>query len=231
MEYFQQLVSRAWNDTWDVVFAVPLRGIIITVLVFAFTLLLHWRRKGLEDMKDVLFGGVEGAVAAIILFVLVLLLHVFVVSPRHIATDIQRELTDEKRITKELRTAVKNPPADNSGRIRLDVADEEGRRELDKTKKELAEAKATIAKLDPKRQPIASATASVEITVESDQPVNSHFMDSGGAAALIRGSTPLLITRSVDCFGNQTGHGQVIYQGVFTMRADDSAVGRGLNSA
>jgi hypothetical protein len=225
MEYFQQLVSRAWTDTWEVVFGVPLRGIVVAIVVFAFTLLLHWRRKGLEDMKDVLFGGIEGASAAIILFVLVFLLHLFVLSPKYIASDLQKELHDEKRVSGELRNTIDNS-ADTSNRIKLDVADEQGRKELEKTKKELAEAKAIIDRLDPKQQPIASATASVQVTIESDQPVNSHFMDRGGAAAFVRGATPLLITQSIDCFGNQTGQGRVVYHGVFSMQADDPAVGK-----
>lgn len=218
MEYFQQLITRAWNDTWEMVFGVPLRGIIIAALIFVLTVLLHWRRKGMDDMKDLLFGGIEGAVAAVILFVLFFLLHLFVLSPKNMAVEIHRELTELRRTTKT--------PADSSPRIRLDVADEEGRKELEKTRAELEKAQATIRALDPIQQPIASVAVLADVFIKSDQQFNNHFMDAGGWIGFGRGSKALLATNTGESIFKTIREGEVLVRGVFNSPVDGPLVGQ-----
>ena len=79
---------------------------------------------------------------------------------------------------------------------------------------------------DPLRQPIASATATVVLTIQSDAEVNSHFMDRGGYAVIAQSNAALLQASSHESWGNQLGNSVVRYRGVFTMPADSSAVGK-----
>jgi hypothetical protein len=51
-------------------------------------------------------------------------------------------------------------------------------------------------------------------------------MDQGGFLAFGKGSDALLVTTTVDSFGNQTGSGEVLYRGMLQMPADNSAVGK-----
>lgn len=223
MEYFQQVTSRAWTDTWEVVFGVPLRGLIVAVIIFVLTLLLHWRRKGMDDMKDLLWGGLEASVAALILFAVCFLLHVFFFSPKHLAEELQRELADERKLSKELR---EKTPRDNSSRIQLDVADAEGRKELAKTRAELEKAQATIRALDPLQQPIASVTVLADVFIKSDQQFNSHFMDAGGWIGFCRGSDALLSTTTGESIFKTTEDGVVIARGIFNSPIHGQFVGK-----
>lgn len=78
----------------------------------------------------------------------------------------------------------------------------------------------------PARQPIASATATVILQINSDADVNAHYMDSGGYVALGQGNSALLQASSHESWGNQLGNSTVRYRGVFTMPADSNAVGK-----
>jgi hypothetical protein len=80
----------------------------------------------------------------------------------------------------------------------------------------------------PYRQPIRTATSTVEVIILSNENVNSTFMDSGGYIAFGKREKPLIIMSSNQCIGKQTGKGKVIYRGVFNMDATDSAVGKPL---
>jgi len=82
----------------------------------------------------------------------------------------------------------------------------------------------------PSLRPIAGATATVVLTIKSDENVSSHFMDRGGCAALATGSTALLQASSHESWGNQIGNSTVRYRGVFTMPADSTAVGKPIES-
>ena len=82
----------------------------------------------------------------------------------------------------------------------------------------------------PKKQPIASATATVVLTIRSDAKLNSHFMGSNGYAIFGRGNSALLQASSHESWGNQIGNSTVRYRGVFTMPADSTAVGKPIES-
>src|SRR5205809_662157 len=55
----------------------------------------------------------------------------------------------------------------------------------------------------PTRRPITTGTATIELFVESDQEFNNHFLDRGAFLGIGKGSQPLMILRSIDCFAKQ----------------------------
>lgn len=90
--------------------------------------------------------------------------------------------------------------------------------------------KKIIAKLeleDPLYKPIASATATVEVNIESSDQINIRLMERGGGyLAFCRETDALLVTSSKDSYARQTGNNVVIYSAVFQMPATNSAVGK-----
>lgn len=78
----------------------------------------------------------------------------------------------------------------------------------------------------PLRRPISAATATVEVSIESEEEINTTYMGSGGYLAFGKGTKTLLATSSRQCTARQTGNREIIYRAVFTMDAADSAVGR-----
>lgn len=89
--------------------------------------------------------------------------------------------------------------------------------------------KKLIEKLEhenPIKKPISTATTTVEVTVESDEQINTTYGDRGGYFVICKGDEALLVTSATQCRARQTGNGEVIYRGIFNMDATDSAVGR-----
>lgn len=82
-----------------------------------------------------------------------------------------------------------------------------------------------VEKVTPFRQPIRSATATVEIFIRSDDAINTTFMDRGGYFAFGMGDKPLLIASASQCIAKQQGGTRLLYRGIFNMDAKDSAVG------
>lgn len=81
--------------------------------------------------------------------------------------------------------------------------------------------------LDPLRQPIASATTTVFLTIKSDADVHSHSTKNlAWRACLANGSTVLLGTSANEWEEDQIGNGVVRYKVNLSMSADDSAVGK-----
>jgi hypothetical protein len=78
----------------------------------------------------------------------------------------------------------------------------------------------------PYKQPIRTATATVEVTILSDKKVSTTYGTSGGYIAFCKGEEALLVMSSNQCMAWQTGKGKVIYRTVFNMDAVDSAVGK-----
>jgi len=68
--------------------------------------------------------------------------------------------------------------------------------------------------INPNRQLVHTGSATVEVTVQSDEQINSHFMDRGAYVALGRAEEAMLVMRSLDCFAIQKGYGVLclIYQ-------------------
>ncbi|MFI5381655.1 MAG: hypothetical protein ACHRHE_20345 [Tepidisphaerales bacterium] len=82
-----------------------------------------------------------------------------------------------------------------------------------------------IIESDPLRQPILSASATVEVVIASSEKVSANFMDRGGYCALCRADQALLVTSSTQSNGNQIGGDRVSYRSVFSL--DRSGAGFG----
>ena len=96
-----------------------------------------------------------------------------------------------------------------------------------------ASLKKLVEKLEadrPGNRPLASASASVEVVIELPDQVGSHFMDQGGYLVFGKGPDAMLVTSSVDSFGNTVGKNEVQYRSVFQMPAQDKMVGKPLRS-
>ncbi|MCX6899415.1 MAG: hypothetical protein NT105_12020 [Verrucomicrobia bacterium] len=95
--------------------------------------------------------------------------------------------------------------------------------EINKSLKKIVD---RLEKQNPLMQPIASASATVDLRIKSSDGVNAHFMDQGGYAVFGNGNTALLETASHESWGRQTGKGEVQYHGTFAMPANCPAVGK-----
>ncbi len=80
----------------------------------------------------------------------------------------------------------------------------------------------------PGNRPIASASATVEVTIDSPAQMSAHFLDRGGILGFAKGSNALLTASSVDSFGQTIGTNLVHYKAVLQMPADDKIVGKPL---
>lgn len=78
----------------------------------------------------------------------------------------------------------------------------------------------------PYRAPIRSASSTVEVIIESDEPYDNFYMDRGGYLAFGKGAEPLLTTSDSQCSAKQLGGGRALFRGVFNMDATDRAIGR-----
>lgn len=80
----------------------------------------------------------------------------------------------------------------------------------------------------PYKQPIRTATATVEAIIESNKALNTHYIDRGGYIIFGKGKESLLVMSSDNCYAKQTGENKILYRGVFNMDATDRAVGKPL---
>jgi hypothetical protein len=96
---------------------------------------------------------------------------------------------------------------------------------VDRRKKTLSSA-AQAELINPAAQPIRTATVTVDLTVESNDQVNTTYMDRGGYVAFGRGPDALLVMADTESRARQTGQGEVQWRGVFNMDATNSAVGK-----
>lgn len=86
-----------------------------------------------------------------------------------------------------------------------------------------------VEKIIPFRQPINAVSATVEIVVNSDEQINTHFMDRGGYLIFAKGQKAMLTVFSQDSWARQLGGNRVLYRGIFNMDVNDSAAGKSVN--
>ena len=86
-----------------------------------------------------------------------------------------------------------------------------------------------VEKILPFRQPINAASATVEIIVDSDEIINTHFMDRGGYLIFVKGQKALLKVSSQESWARQLGNTRVLYKAVFNMDVNDYAAGKPVN--
>lgn len=97
-----------------------------------------------------------------------------------------------------------------------------------------ASLKKLLERLDadrPSNKPLASASVTVKVVIDSSTQENSHYTGdgSGGYAALGKGADALFVASANDSIVNSVGTNEVQYLGVFQMRADDKMVGKALH--
>ena len=78
----------------------------------------------------------------------------------------------------------------------------------------------------PYKQKIRTATATVEVTILSEEKIYTNYMDRGDYIAFKKNNQTLLTMNSTKCTAKQTGEGKVIYSAIFNMYAKDKAVGK-----
>ena len=82
-----------------------------------------------------------------------------------------------------------------------------------------------IESSSPFRQQILSAMAQIEVVINSDEELNTHFMDGNAYLALGRNSEQMIVLESPDSYGKQNGNGQVVYRATVVMSPPKSLDG------
>ncbi len=82
----------------------------------------------------------------------------------------------------------------------------------------------------PYRQPIRTATSTVEATILSDARVDTEYLDKGGTILFMKEGKVLLRMASHVSSARQTGSGQVVYRAVFNADPTDPSIGIPLKS-
>jgi len=77
----------------------------------------------------------------------------------------------------------------------------------------------------PFRQSVKTATAMLEIAVESDAKINTEYLDKGATADFSREGEILLRMSSMSSSARQSGSGRVIYGAKLGMNAADAGLG------
>ena len=80
--------------------------------------------------------------------------------------------------------------------------------------------------VDPFKKPIASATAHVEVTIKSEEQVDTTYMNEGGYLAFVKNRQSLLLTSNTRSVARQNGKGEVVYKADFQIQDDYSAIGK-----
>lgn len=75
-------------------------------------------------------------------------------------------------------------------------------------------------------QPIRTATTTVEVTVASDEDINTTYLDRGAYVAFGKGGESLLMMSSRQCTAKQTGNGKLVHRAVVNMDVSDAAFGK-----
>ena len=83
-----------------------------------------------------------------------------------------------------------------------------------------------VEAIAPYKQKIRTASATVEVTILSEENIDTKYMDSGGYITFKKNNQMLLTMSSTTCTAKQTGEGKVIYSAIFNMYAKDEAVGK-----
>lgn len=87
----------------------------------------------------------------------------------------------------------------------------------------LAKSSQQVNKCD---QPIRTASATIEVTIASDEDINTTYITKGAYVAFGKGGESLLLMSSTQCTAKQTGNGQLVYRAVVNMDVSDDAFGK-----
>lgn len=85
-------------------------------------------------------------------------------------------------------------------------------------------------KAAPYKHPIRMAAATVEVTLKSDEQINTHYADRGGGIAFLRKGEPLLVMEDYRSNARQLGNERLVFRGDFMMDPKDVGAGKDLSS-
>ncbi|TFB11234.1 hypothetical protein E3V36_01735 [Candidatus Marinimicrobia bacterium MT.SAG.2] len=77
----------------------------------------------------------------------------------------------------------------------------------------------------PFRQQILSAMAKIDVVIDSDAKIDTHFMDGNTYFALGSNNDTMMVLESSDSYGKQNGNGQVVYTANVVMSPPKSLSG------
>ena len=80
-------------------------------------------------------------------------------------------------------------------------------------------------RMDPFKKPIASATANVEVTIESEEQVHTTYMQEGGYLGFVEDRQFLMFLSNTVSYARQTGNGEVIYKADLQIKEQHSKIG------
>jgi hypothetical protein len=115
--------------------------------------------------------------------------------------------------------AEQNKPAQAPLPIKLDVADEESRKQIIDLRRELAEAQETIKKQnvdrDPLSSPIGSAKFTLLVNFKDKKEPKSNYFGTGAAVALGVDGKTVIAGGTADHFSDGDGHSRVVFESPF----------------
>ena len=79
--------------------------------------------------------------------------------------------------------------------------------------------------VDPFKKPISYAVADVQVIIESDEKVNTQYIDRGGFLVFVKNGKSLLLVSDTKSNARQNGKGEVIYSGNFIIQSNESIIG------
>ena len=200
MSYLRQNFIKSCSDAWDVVFANHPWTVVFIYVAACLAIYLQrtWGNQSPEQMKEAFISIGFGLIAYAILFAAVLLFNFFYLTPRSFYLRLSEQ-----------------PKSDEQPRIRLDVADEESRKEIIDLRKELASAQETIKKQqdvhDPLSAPIASARFTLAINFKTKKEAASNYFGDGAAVMLVSKTGEQMLSGGVATHTSDgDGHSQVV---------------------
>lgn len=205
------LSSEVWqhalSDSWNLLNG--LGGILFQAVVFAMTAIFTWRKEGRGALSKIWRSGLSGFGLLAGAWIITLLLHFAVLSPRALLKEERVAKTKAENDLKFIKNATPAPMPP----FQITETDPEARKQLQETRDELKAAKETIRALDPLQQRIASATATAVVFVKSDENDGSasHNMGGGGIVAFGRGSEALLRTDAMNASSETQNSKKTIY--------------------
>jgi hypothetical protein len=104
-----------------------------------------------------------------------------------------------------------------------------GKYVVDRRERTLSAA-AESERLNPVAQPILTATATVEVAVQSAKLINKTYTNRGGYVVFGRKGAPLLVLTTSESRAWPTGSGEVSWRGVFNMDVADTSIGKPVRS-
>ena len=132
--------------------------------------------------------------------------------------DLQQELSNKNTEIQRLETQL--TPFRTIALEKYTGSEQEALRKL---ANELEELKSHV---NPFKKPIASASANVEVTIKSEEQVNTTYMASGGLLAFVKNRQSLLLVSDTKSIARQNGKGEVVYKGDFQIQTNHSVIGK-----